>query len=110
MTNFKKLQHRKLVLYFPVILIISLTTGCEGWQDLYIINCSDDDAIVIITPGKHFRKQSISNYKMKYIDQHFKPTDSIISKYQVAYYQSEFNNAESCFLVNGDSLIVELRS
>ena len=110
MTIFKNPQHRKLILYFPLIIIISLTAGCEGLQDLYIINCSDDAAIVIIKPGKHFRQQSINNYKKKYTDQHFEPTDSIISKYQVEYYQSEFNNAESYFLVNGDSLIVELKS
>jgi hypothetical protein len=85
-----------------------MSTSCEGWKEMYLINCSNDIAIIKTTSSHHHWQQApISYYNNRNPDFQLKPSDTLFSELQIDYFQIMYNT-ESNIKINVDTLSVLL--
>ena len=92
----------------PPILIILMSTHCQGEKTLNIINCQNDVVIVkSSSSNNHWQQKPVDYYNEIYPDQHLRSSDTLFSKLQVEYFQMWYDTRGKVE-INGDTLSIKL--
>ena len=96
-----KIGNRIYSICVPPILVVLMSTHCEGWKDLYLFNCSTD-VVTIETSLANFEKEMLSFYRLSPSES----IDTIPVKKRIEYYQWLFKTGS--YIESGDSLLIIL--
>ncbi|MFH0756716.1 MAG: hypothetical protein V2B15_05460 [Bacteroidota bacterium] len=94
----------------PIILLVILVLSgkCQGEKTIYIVNCSNDVAIVKSSSSNNRWQQApIENYNDRTPDLHLKSSDTIFPMVQIDYFRSWYDT-KGKIDINGDTISIML--